>query len=79
MSGPSPFHIESASMCALEIGLAGIRTQGLRLAKAALYQLSYKPGFYAQLIIINSWLISLFGLGRHFQLATTKIVAPPAP
>ena len=24
-------------------GLAGIRTQGLRLAKAALYQLSYKP------------------------------------
>jgi hypothetical protein len=28
----------------------------------------------------NSWLIgSLFGLGRHFQLATTKIVAPPAP
>ena len=25
-------------------GLAGIRTQGLRLAKAALYQLSYKPG-----------------------------------
>lgn len=33
------------------IGLAGIRTQGLRLAKAALYQLSYKPGFYAQLII----------------------------
>ena len=57
-------------MCALEIGLAGIRTQGLRLAKAALYQLSYKPGFYAQLIIINSWLISLFGLGRHFQLPT---------
>ena len=32
-------------------GLAGIRTQGLRLAKAALYQLSYKPGFYAQLMI----------------------------
>ena len=29
----------------IEIGLAGIRTQGLRLAKAALYQLSYKPGF----------------------------------
>jgi hypothetical protein len=24
-------------------GLAGIRTQGLRLAKAALYQLSYEP------------------------------------
>jgi hypothetical protein len=24
-------------------GLAGIRTQGLCLAKAALYQLSYKP------------------------------------
>jgi hypothetical protein len=39
-------------------GLAGIRTQGLRLAKAALYQLSYKPGFYAQLmIIIYSWLV----------------------
>jgi hypothetical protein len=38
-------------MCACECGLAGIRTQGLRLAKAALYQLSYKPGFYAQLII----------------------------
>ena len=30
-------------------GLAGIRTQGLRLAKAALYQLSYKPQFRAQL------------------------------
>lgn len=30
-------------------GLAGIRTQGLRLAKAALYQLSYKPYFRAQL------------------------------
>ena len=43
--GPPPFHIESASMCAYECGLAGIRTQGLRLAKAALYQLSYKPGF----------------------------------
>ena len=51
-------------------GLAGIRTQGLRLAKAALYQLSYKPGFSAQLRIINSWLVSLFGLGRHFQLPT---------
>lgn len=42
--GPQPFHIESASMCAYKFGLAGIRTQGLRLAKAALYQLSYKPG-----------------------------------
>ena len=41
--GPQPFHIESASMCAYFNGLAGIRTQGLRLAKAALYQLSYKP------------------------------------
>lgn len=30
-------------------GLAGIRTQGLRLAKAALYQLSYKPQSPAQL------------------------------
>ena len=47
-------------MCALEIGLAGIRTQGLRLAKAALYQLSYKPGYYAQLTIINSWLFSFW-------------------
>jgi hypothetical protein len=41
-AGPPPFHAESASVCALN-GLAGIRTQGLRLAKAALYQLSYKP------------------------------------
>ena len=30
-------------------GLAGIRTQGIRLAKAALYQLSDKPYFRAQL------------------------------
>ena len=39
---PRPFHIESASMCAYFLfnGLAGIRTQGLCLAKAALYQLS---------------------------------------
>ena len=29
-------------------GLAGIRTQGLCLAKAALYQLSYKPLILAQ-------------------------------
>ena len=54
------------------IGLAGIRTQGLRLAKAALYQLSYKPGFYAQLMINNSWLV-LFLVSVDifsFQLAT---------
>lgn len=45
---PPPFHIESASMCAyISNGLAGIRTQGLRLAKAALYQLSYKPQIMA--------------------------------
>jgi hypothetical protein len=36
-------------MGAYESGLAGIRTQGLCLAKAALYQLSYKP----QLVLLN--------------------------
>lgn len=33
----------SLPQCVHFNGLAGIRTQGLRLAKAALYQLSYKP------------------------------------
>ena len=39
----------SQPQCVHFNGLAGIRTQGLRLAKAALYQLSYKPQFRAQL------------------------------
>ena len=38
--GPSP--AKELAGCILN-GLAGIRTQGLCLAKAALYQLSYKP------------------------------------
>lgn len=36
-------HRVGLNVCILFNGLAGIRTQGLRLAKAALYQLSYKP------------------------------------
>ena len=40
---PLPFPKESTSLGAHYNGLAGIRTQGLCLAKAALYQLSYKP------------------------------------
>lgn len=36
-------HRVGLNVCICSNGLAGIRTQGLRLAKAALYQLSYKP------------------------------------
>ena len=36
-------HRVCLDVCISSNGLAGIRTQGLRLAKAALYQLSYKP------------------------------------
>ena len=36
-------HRVGLNVCIVSNGLAGIRTQGLRLAKAALYQLSYKP------------------------------------
>lgn len=36
-------HRVGLNVCIGSNGLAGIRTQGLRLAKAALYQLSYKP------------------------------------
>ena len=39
---PSPPSLSLGGALKLS-GLAGIRTQGLRLAKAALYQLSYKP------------------------------------
>jgi hypothetical protein len=54
--GSPPFHVELSSTCALHFksnGLAGIRTQGLRLAKAALYQLSYKPSLNPALNLGN--------------------------
>ena len=40
-------HRVCLDVCISSNGLAGIRTQGLRLAKAALYQLSYKPQIMA--------------------------------
>jgi hypothetical protein len=47
-------------------GLAGIRTQGLRLAKAALYQLSYKP-----LVVWPSYDYKLSLAGRYSLALTT--------
>jgi hypothetical protein len=47
-------------------GLAGIRTQGLRLAKAALYQLSYKP-----LVVSPSYDHKLLFLLVSLQVLTT--------
>jgi hypothetical protein len=69
-------------------GLAGIRTQGLRLAKAALYQLSYKPSLNPAmldsnadnlLVLVNSDLKFSFDLGPGllFSLPQLKLKLKP--